>query len=135
MTKPPVVAELTWKGHLQFAATSAGTTITLDGDSMAGPSPVQALVFALAGCMATDVVHILTKGRHPLDALHLRLTADRAQQAPHRLVAVTLTLTVAGSVPRDAIDRAVELSRDRYCSVWHSLSRDIDLRVMVEQST
>ena len=42
--------------------------MTIDGDSTAGPSPVQALAFALAGCMAADVVYILTKGRHPLRA-------------------------------------------------------------------
>jgi putative redox protein len=134
-TKPPVLAELAWKGHLQFEATSAGIAVTLDGDSKAGPSPVQALAFALAGCMATDVVHILARGHHRLRAFHVRLTAQRAQEAPHRFVAVVLALTLQGDVPRDAIDRAVELSRDRYCSVWHSLSRDIDLRITVETST
>ena len=55
MGKPPVVADLTWIGDLKFDARSGKATTTIDGDSTAGPSPVQALVFALAGCMAADI--------------------------------------------------------------------------------
>ena len=77
MSKPPTVAELTWIGGLTFAGVSAATSITIDGDSAAGPSPVQALAFALAGCMAADVVFILTKGRHTLNHdIDFQVTCD-----------------------------------------------------------
>ena len=66
MAKPPVVAELVWTDALRFDATSARIATVIDGDSTAGPSPVQMLVFGLAGCMAADVVDIVRKGRHPL---------------------------------------------------------------------
>jgi putative redox protein len=129
VAKPPTVAELTWIGDLKFAGVSGATSITLDGDSKAGPSPVQALAFALASCMATDVVFILTKGRHPVAGLRAHLTAHRAQQDPHRFLKVDLRFDIDGAVPADAAARAIALSRDKYCSVWHTLNHDIDFRV------
>ena len=129
MAKPPVVADLRWLGDLKFQAVSGKASITIDGDSTAGPSPVQALVFSLAGCMAADVVFILTKGRHALSALRARLTAHRAQETPHRLLTVDLHFEIEGAVPEDAVQRAIALSREKYCSVWHSLNPDIDLQV------
>ena len=128
-SKPPIVADLTWIGDLKFAGASGSTSLTLDGDSAAGPSPVHALAFALAGCMATDLVHILTKGRHHVRALRAHVTAHRAQQDPHRFVKVELHLDIEGAVPPEAVERAVALSRDKYCSVWHSLNHDIDFQV------
>ena len=127
--KPPVVADLTWTGDLRFSGTSGATGITLDGNSAAGPSPVQALVFALAGCMAADVVHMLTKGRHPLQGLRAHISGERAQQDPHRLIKADLHFDIDGAVPKDAADRAIALSREKYCSVFHSLNPDIDFRV------
>jgi putative redox protein len=127
--KPPVVADLAWTGDLRFSGTSGTTGITMDGNSTAGPSPVQALAFALAGCISADVVHILTKGRHPLRALKAHLVGERAQQDPHRLLTVDLHFDIDGAVPADAVDRAIALSREKYCSVWHSLNPDIDFHV------
>ena len=101
----------------------------IDGDSAAGPSPVQALAFALAGCMATDVVFILTKGRHPVHGVRAHLVAHRAQADPHRFLKVELAFDVEGAVPLDAVERAVALSHDKYCSVWHTLNHDIDFQV------
>jgi putative redox protein len=128
-SKPPTVVDLTWTGGLKFAGISGATTITLDGDSAAGPSPVQALAFALAGCMATDVVFILTKGRHPVRGLRAHLVAHRAQQDPHRFLKVDLRFEIDGAVPSEAVERAIGLSREKYCSVWHSLNHDIDFQV------
>ena len=127
--KPPVVADLTWTGDLRFSATSGSTGLTIDGNSTAGPSPVQALVFALAGCMAADIVYILTKGRHRLRALKAHITGERAQEDPHRLLKVDLRFDIDGAVPQDAADRAIAMSHEKYCSVWHSLNPDIDFHV------
>ncbi len=132
MAKPPVVADLTWAGDLRFSGVSGKASVTIDGDSTAGPSPVQALAFALAGCMSADVVFILRKGRHPLQALRARLTGQRAQEDPHRLLKVDLHFEIEGAVPAEAVQRAIALSRDKYCSVWHSLNHDIDFQVTSE---
>ena len=127
MAKPPVVAELVWTDALRFDATSARVSTVIDGDSTAGPSPVQMLVFGLAGCMAADLVDIVRKGRHPLKGLNARIVAERAQQPPTRVVKAQLHFQLRGDVPSAAVARAIALSRDRYCSVWHSLRQDIDL--------
>ena len=133
--RPPVIVDVDWIGDLKFAGTSGTTSMTLDSTAVAGPSPVQALGFAFAGCMATDVAHILARGRHPLRALRAHLVAERAVEDPHRIVRMTLTFAVEGEVPRDAVDRALALSREKYCSVWHSMRQDIDLTVAAEIST
>ena len=82
--------------------------------------------------MSTDIVHILTRGRHTLRALRSQAMADRAQEDPHRLLRIALAFTIEGDVPADAVDRAIALSREKYCSVWHSMRPDIDLTVTFE---
>jgi len=126
VAKPPTIVDLTWLGDLRFGGRSGQASITLDSAGLAGPSPVQAFGFALAGCMTTDVAHILSKGRHPFRALRSHLVADRSPDEPHRFVRMTLHVTVEGQVPADAVERAVALSREKYCSVWHSMRQDIE---------
>jgi putative redox protein len=140
-SKPPTVADLVWLGDLRFAATlhrpasakgdRAGglSGLVIDSAGIAGPSPVEALGLSLAGCMSIDIAHILTRGRHPFRALRSHLVADRAPDNPHRVVRATLHLVVEGDVPPEAVERAIALSRDKYCSVWHSLRPDIVLTV------
>ena len=133
--KPPTVVDLTWIGDLTFSGTSGSASMTLDSAGIAGPSPVQALAFAFAGCMAMDVAHVLTRGRHAVEALGAHLTADRAADDPHRIVRMTLQFSIEGEVPEDAVTRAIALSRDKYCSVWHSMRQDIELAVSAKFST
>jgi putative redox protein len=127
--KPPTVADLRWQHDLVFEATSGTQTITVDGDSREGPSPVQILAFSLAGCMAADLAHMLTKGRHRFRALQGHVVGDRSQENPHRFVRLTLHFVVEGDVPGDAVDRAIALSHEKYCSVWHSMRQDIEFHV------
>jgi putative redox protein len=122
---PPVQAELVWAGELKFAATSGTTAIVIDSDGQAGPSPMQLLAEALAGCMAVDVVMILTKGRHPLKGLRVTFSGERAPAPPRRYTQIHLTFHVTGDVPSAAVERALALSRETYCSVWQSLRQDI----------
>ena len=75
--------------------------------------------------MAADVVEILTRGRHPLTGLRAALTGERAPDPPRRFVRITLHFHVSGAVPPEAVDRAIALSREKYCSVWHSMRPDI----------
>ena len=125
MAKPPTVVDLTWTGDLVLSGTSGEASMTLDSAGAAGPSPVQALAFALAGCMTMDVAYILTKGRQPFRALRSHLVADRAPEDPHRIVRMHLQVSVEGEVPADAVARAIALSYEKYCSVWHSMRQDI----------
>ena len=125
VAKAPTVVDLTWTGALVLSGTSGNATITLDSAGVVGPSPVQALTFALAGCMTMDVGYILTKARQPFRALRSHLVADRAPEDPHRIVRMHLQVTVEGDVPADAVARAIALSYEKYCSVWHSMRQDI----------
>jgi len=130
--KPPVTAELIWSEHLRFGATSGRTAIVVDGDSTAGPSPVQLLVIGLAGCMGIDVLDIIRKGHHPLSAFRVTLSGERAAGTPHRLLKADLHFHVHGAVPAHVVERAIALSREKYCSVWHSLRQDIELTTAVD---
>lgn len=132
MAAPLTTATLTWTHDLQFDARSGQTSIIIDSRGSAGPSPVEALALALAGCMAVDVVDIVTKGRHPLTGLTATLTAERAPEPPRRFVAVGLHFSVTGDVPAAALDRALQLSRDKYCSVWQTLRQDIPFTTTYE---
>ena len=132
VTKPPISAHLSWEGGLKFRARTPRTEIVLDSDSTDGPSPPEALAMALAGCMAIDVADILTKGRHPLRSLETSVTGQRKEDPPRFFVHFSLHFIIGGSVPEHAIQRAIDLSRDKYCSVWHSLRRDIELETTFE---
>ena len=123
--KAPTSLELVWEHDLVFAGHSGDASMILDSAGAAGPSPVQALAFALAGCMGMDVVYILRKGRHDLRGLKIALTGERAQEDPHRFTSLKLEFYVTGAVPKEQIQRAIDLSHEKYCSVWHSMRQDI----------
>jgi putative redox protein len=127
--KPPTVVELRWEHDLVFNGSSGNINLILDSAGKAGPSPMQALAFGLAGCMAMDVAHVVTKGRFNIRAMHAKLTGDRAAEEPRRFTSIGLHFTITGEVPSDKVERAIELSREKYCSVWHSMRHDIALTV------
>lgn len=87
---------------------------------------------ALAGCMAIDVADIVIKGRHPLSALEVRLVGERRDDPPRHFVYFSLHFVVGGAVPGHAMQRAIDLSREKYCSVWHSLRQDLKLETTFE---
>ena len=132
VSKPPVTSTLTWQGDLRFRAVTGNNAVILDSENEAGPSPVHAVAMALAGCMAIDLADIVTKGRHPLTALEARITGERAPEPPRRFTHFTLHFVMTGNVPIQAIERAIQLSRDKYCSVWQSLREDIQLDITFE---
>ena len=127
--KPPVVVDLTWEDALRFTAAADTFQMTLDSGSKVGPAPMQLLAFAIAGCMAMDLVHILKKGRHDLRGLKAHLVGRRADDAPRRFVAMDLRFEIGGPVPLDQVERAIALSRETYCSVWQSMRQDIEFNV------
>jgi len=130
--KPPITATLTWQGGLRFAARTATAGIVLDSDATAGPSPPEAVAMALAGCMTIDVADILTKGRHSFTALAATIVGHRRHEPPSHFVRFTLHFVIGGNVPDFAVERAILLSREKYCSVWHSLRQDIEFETSFE---
>ena len=132
MSVPPLTVDLEWQGELRFSARAGDASFVLDSKASAGPTPVQALAAGLAGCMAIDVVNILTRGRQAPKAMRARLVAQRAQEDPKRILAVDLRFEIVGSVEPAKVERAIDLSREKYCSAWHSLRQDIEFRIGFE---
>jgi putative redox protein len=127
--RPPLTCDLTWTGDLRFTARSGEATAIVDSAGAAGPSPMQALAFALAGCMGMDVVHFLERSRVPATAVRVALTGRRAAGHPGRFVAIDLHVDVNGPASDDVVSRAIALSREKYCSVWNSMRQDITLDI------
>lgn len=127
-TKADFSLTLDWEGGQRFAGKSGDVSMMMDGNRDAGPSPVQAVAFSLAGCMAIDVVDVIEKGRLPLKAVACEMDVFRAAEAPRKITGVNLRFVVTGDVPEDRVARAIELSREKYCSVWHSLNPTIDFK-------
>lgn len=129
MPRPPIDVSLSWRGNLSFDGTAGPHTVRLDSENADGVSPMYALAFALAGCMAVDVVMILTKGRHELTALDVRFHGTRAEGPPAYFTDVLLHYALVGSAPDEAVQRAIDLSREKYCSVLHTLRPDLRLTI------
>ncbi len=127
--RPPLVATLEWDGEQQFTGEAGKHAVGIDGSAATAPTPVQLLALSLAGCMAIDLVHILTRGRHPVHSLKTTITAHRAAEEPRRFTRVNLDFALAGEMLPEHVERAIDLSRDKYCSVWNSLRQDIELVV------
>ena len=123
---------LSWKGDERFSATEeSGAILTLDGDRRDGYSPMQALLASLGGCMAIDVALILKKMRARVDGLTVELEGERSEEPPRYFRAVRMAFVVTGDVDIERVERAVKLSRDRYCSVLHTLRPDLELTTTV----
>ena len=128
---PDVDVSVDWLGRgLEFRAQGgAPVSLTVDGDGKAGPTPVESLLIALASCMAADIVDIGTKMRLPIASLAVHATGMRNPEPPRRYLSAHLRFTVGGVVERDApkLQRALEMSEEKYCSVMHTLRRDMDV--------
>ena len=132
MSKPPMNVSLTWDHALEFTGQAGKHEVGIDGASYTAPSPMQFLAMSLAGCMAIDVVHILTRGRHTISSLSTTFTGERSPEEPHRFIKIDLRFSIATSAPAEQVQRALDLSRSKYCSVWNSFRQDIEFNVSYE---
>lgn len=117
---------LDWHGDFKFSSPAGLPPIQLDSSNPEVPSPMQALAYGLMGCMAMDVALILQKGRHDLQALSVHFEGDRAETHPKRYTRIHVRFDITGPVPAEAVERAIKLSHETYCSVSNSLRPDID---------
>ena len=120
------VSEVTvrWDGAHRFDGGRPGSaaTIRLDASGETGPSPVDALLCALASCTGVDIVDILEKRRTPVTSIDIAVTGQRADATPARLTAIELRYRIGGAgIERTHAERAIELAVTKYCSVRDSL--------------
>jgi putative redox protein len=127
---PIVVA---WEGGMRYrGGPEGGPALGVDGERQEAPSPVDTLVVALASCSAIDVVEYLEKRRTPPTSLLVSTRFSRAPTPPRRITDAHLTFRVATDSPREHVERAVQLSFAKYCSVAASLAADTRLTWEVE---
>jgi putative redox protein len=133
MESSQLTLHLEWNQGLQFQATSpSGNRVLLDGDGRLGISPMESLLMALCGCMATDVVIVLQKMHADFHDLKVTALGERNPEPPRFFRRIQLVFSVTGSVRPERVEHAVHLSFERYCSVFHSLRTDIDVTHSVE---
>jgi putative redox protein len=106
----------------------AGHEIDLDSTLNLGPSPMENVLLSLAGCSAMDVIAILRKQRQPVEGLEVHIRGQRRDEHPTVFTEIQIEYVVHGeNVATAAVERAIELSRDRYCPVWAMLGQSVTI--------
>ena len=136
MSDPTNHTRLDWEGGHRFEASTAHGRHALEsGAERSALSPMEAMLSAVAGCMAIDVVDILGKMRKTLTAYSIECEGWRRDELPRRFTRIRLTHRVSGpDVDEASVRRAVDLSQQRYCSAMASLHPEIEVENRVELS-
>jgi putative redox protein len=115
---------LEWKGNFRFEAKNpAGLTVNFDapkkyGGEETAPSPMETLLACLAGCTSYDVVSVLKKKRQNVTGYLLEVEGERKDDPPEVYTKITIKYIVKGkNIAKEAVERAIQLSMDKYCSV------------------
>ena len=132
---------VSWTGGLNtrsgmgfVAETGSGHTLMMDGAPDAAkpenggqnlaPRPLELLLAGTGGCTAYDVVLILKRGRHAVQGCTVKLSADRATEDPKVFTRINMHFTVTGKgMPASAVERAIAMSHDKYCSASFMLAK------------
>ncbi len=123
-------ARVKWVEELTFLGeSSSGHQILMDGNAGdKAPSPMEMVLMAAGGCSAIDVVSILQKGRHQVSGCEVNLSSQRRQEAPRLFTHINLHFVVSGTGLSDkAVERAVALSAEKYCSVALMLEKAVTI--------
>jgi putative redox protein len=129
-----------WSGDgMSFIAeTGSGHLVAMDGSPEGGgrnlaPRPMEMVLLGTGGCTAYDVVLILKRGRHDVRGCEVRLEAERATDDPKVFTRIAFRFEVRGrGLRRETVERAVQLSHDKYCSASAMLARTAAIETVVE---
>jgi putative redox protein len=125
------------------AETGSGHTLVMDGAPDAAkpengglnlaPRPLETLLAGTGGCTAYDVVLILKRGRHDVRGCTVKLDAERAETDPKVFTKIAMHFTVTGKgVPAVAVERAIAMSHDKYCSASVMLGKTAEISTSFE---
>ena len=131
---PLIHAKTTWAhGDQYIGSAGSGHSIVVDvSKEKVANSPVELVLIALCGCTGSDVVSILKKKREPFTSLEVRAEADRAADPPTVFTAIRLVYRVGGKVTHTAMEHAVHLSKEKYCSVSAMLEKTAKITFEIE---
>ena len=125
-------------GMAWIAETGSGHLIAMDGAPDGGgrnlaPRPMETLLAGAGGCTAYDVVLILQRGRHDVTGCQVKATAERASEDPKVFTKLHLHFSVSGrAVPAVAVERAIALSHEKYCSATVMLGKTAEVTTSFE---
>lgn len=121
---------LTWEKDLVFTARIRGYAINFDADAEEGCIPTDSLLMSIPGCLAIDVVLFLKKMRAEIERFEIETVGQRNPVPPKYFSAVHMQIKIAGKdITPKKMDRAISLSQEKYCSVYHSLRKDMEITV------
>jgi putative redox protein len=130
--KVPVESKgfLTWEKDLVFTARIRGYAFEYDPKAMEGCWPTDTLLMSVAGCLAIDVVMFLQKMRAEIGEFEVETSGERNPAPPQYYKSINMTIHISGKgITPKKLDRAISLSQEKYCSVYHSLRKDMDIKV------
>lgn len=129
-----ISARVFWTDNERYIGDSTSRhAIALDtAKGGTGNSPMELVLIALCGCTASDVVGILRKKREPFTGLEVSAEGERAEGYPAVYTEIKLKYRVSGKVARKAMEDAVRLSKEKYCSVSAMLEKTAKIKVEIE---
>ena len=122
-------AQLNWTDGMQFVARAGnGPAVVLDSsDGGSGPSPMELVLIGVAGCTAIDVIMIMQKKRADIIGFKVNISGERADEHPKRYTNIHIEYVLYGrNLKPNAVEQAIQLSEEKYCSASASLNADID---------
>ncbi len=127
-------ARAIWTDKERFLGeASSGHAVVMDaGEPKTASTPIEMVLIALCGCTASDVVGILRKRRELFTSLEVRAEAERSTDFPKVFTSIKLIYRVGGKVSREGMERAVQLSKEKYCSVSAMLQRTAKIEFVIE---
>lgn len=117
-----------WVGpDLQYIGTdSKGNTAKMGGDDI---PPAQMILLGLAGCMGMDTMYVLRKKRLNVEAIEVTVVGHQPADYPKPFTDVEVKFVITGkNLPPKAVERAINLSRDKYCTVGQTLLNPVDVQ-------
>jgi putative redox protein len=129
-----VEAKAIWTDRDRFLGeTITGHALVVDtGEAKTAASPIELVLIALCGCTASDVVGILRKKREPFIGLEVVARAERAEEHPKVFTAIKLVYRVRGRIANKAMEDAVRLSKEKYCSVSAMLEKSARIEYEIQ---
>ena len=128
-------ARVKWLDHMSFVGESgSGHSVVVDGSPdhggrNLGPRPMELILLGLGGCTAYDVVLMLQKSRQRVTAVEVLLDATRADGVPAVFTEIAVHFRVSGhELSESAVERAVRLSKEKYCSATRMLEPTVEIR-------
>lgn len=129
-----IEARVVWSDHERYIgdASSRHAMVMDTAKEKTANTPMELVLIALCGCTASDVVGILRKKREPFTSLEVRAQAERASEYPGVYTEIKLTYRIGGKVARKAMEDAVRLSKEKYCSVSAMLEKTAKITAEIE---